>query len=185
MTSSPKSGRMGSAIDFASPLEDEPRDTPPRCMSCGHKLTDTDPLKLKCLQCGRAFNPHDRTSFTYLPLFEPRRMWMPGAVLAAIALIIVLLIAGLDKAALLAAVLALIGVLLGYGSGFLVALTLGLAMLVVGVLYVTAVDIFHGHGSYRMVLPTTTIPVLAGAIAGIALRHLLKHTNFQQRWYLP
>ncbi len=185
MTSSPNSGRMDVAIDFASPLEDEPRNTPPRCMSCGHELTDADPLKLKCLQCGRAFNPHDRTSFTYLPVYEPRRLWIPGVVLAVVALILVLLIGGLGKAALLAALLAVIGVLLGYRSGFLIPLTLGLALLVVGVLYVTAMDIFHGHGSYRMVLPTTTIPVLAGAIAGIVLRQVLKRTQFQQRWYLP
>ena len=181
------------AINYAGPNTPHAKLTagiarfPARCLGCGYVLTGL--TEQRCPECGREFRIDDPSTYSTKPLFVRWRFWLPGFMLATIGGVILYLlliwVAGWGVAVSIVAPFC-IGAVVGYGcraKPFVLAL---LALAALGVIVFTLysanlVGIFCG--SVMAVVALT--PILVGTACGVLLRIRLKHSDFEQRWYLP
>lgn len=171
-----------------APAADFPEGGPAkRCLGCFYVL-DHLPTD-QCPECGRAFDPHDPSTYTIKPPFVWWRYWLPGFGLAVVlglaAYALLIPVTGFGWAVTLA-VPVLVGGVVGYSVrlGWWAAVTVGvLASLacVVGVASGGAAGVF----CMLVLTAMAFLPVGLSVTAGILFRAMLKRSRWDQRHWLP
>jgi hypothetical protein len=159
---------------------------PKRCLKCFYIL---DHLQSRvCPECGTAFDPENRDTYTTKPPFVWWTFWMPALLLAGggggILWTVLIMLYGFTAATTLTVPLA-IGAIMGYGGkvGFWGRLLLALIALGFAIGIVAGMG-FLGGLCAAVVATCAMVPVLIGVLTGRALRVILAGSNFSQRDYL-
>ncbi len=165
-----------------------PRDiAPARCLDCYYVLEGLE--ELRCPECGRSFDLYDAGTFTRKPPYVWWKLWLPGLVQAMIFGVVsmaIMALLGQWGWALWVGVPLAAGCLLGYRFRAAWILFPALVMTVLTGLILSAI-VLHLAGLYcGLILGGIFLsPIVAGAIAGVILRLILKARGYEQSAYLP
>jgi len=159
----------------------------PRCRNCYYVLENLPGQR--CPECGTLFDFNDATTYTLKPPLVRWRLWVPGLMLAlgggtALYLFIVPLM-GFGWAATLVAPVC-VGAIIGYSCRVRIFLLVMLSLVAVAGLVFGLVTFRLAGVLCGLMLAGIMIgPIIIGTLAGAALRQMLKHSRFDQRWHLP
>jgi hypothetical protein len=173
------------APPIAPPLPEPRLPGTPRCITCNYTLTGLG-AAAKCPECGRDFNLHLPSTFTYRRHFVGTRYWLTGLGISAgigVAIIVsdVLLFHTSGWAAWLAAPL-FIGMMCGYYVRAKVYSLIILALLLFGVLALgLAGSDIAGIFCVMTLAGIALVPVVIGALLGHAIRGIIRAKGFDLR----
>ena len=162
-------------------------ESPARCKTCFYVIEELE--EARCPECGREFNPFDPASYTTKPPLLRWTLWFPGLAATCVVAILstsILVMLGNWGWALWFGVPASVGTLLGYRVPVRIPFLVILVFALVAVFIVTLGTLNMAGVFCGVVLIGVVFgPMTFGMLIGLALRLVLKATNFSQRAYLP